>query len=106
MSVDGVRVETDWLREYAKRVDQGAQALRRARDTVDAHPLPPEAFGELGRTVRVADAYGRAAALLRQQLDRACEVLGAAGVGLVKVAEHYEGHDSNSASTLRRAHRG
>ncbi|SHE42719.1 hypothetical protein [Streptoalloteichus hindustanus] len=103
--MDGIRVETDWLRDYARRVDQGAQAVRRARDTVNAHPLPPEAFGELGRTVRVTDAYGRAAALLRQQLDRACEVLGAAGVGLVKVADHYEGHDSDNASTLKRTQR-
>jgi len=103
--VGAIRVDTDRLREYAKQVDDAAQAVQELHDAVNAHPLPVEAFGELGRAVRVADAYGRAATLLHDQLTRAQEVLAGVAVELNKVSDHYEGQEGDNARAITRSDR-
>ena len=88
-----ISVDPRWLELYAKRVEEAAEELAHARDALRQSPLPPATFGELGRTLRSSEAYGRAAGLLNQQLDRACEVLASAATGLHKVADHYGDED-------------
>ncbi|MGW0523843.1 hypothetical protein [Crossiella sp. NPDC003009] len=97
-----VRVDTDWLNGYAKQVAAAGDELGRAAGSLGASPLGPEAFGELGRQLRTAESYARAAELLRGQLARAGEVLRSASGELGEVVKHYQGGESDSASGLRR----
>ncbi|KOX22986.1 hypothetical protein ADK67_22440 [Saccharothrix sp. NRRL B-16348] len=86
---------------YAKRVEEAAEELTRARSELREAPMRPQSFGELGRTLRNAEAYGRAAGLLNQQLDRACEVLTSAAKGLHDVAEHYGAQDDDAVALIK-----
>ncbi|MFD9733998.1 hypothetical protein [Umezawaea sp. NPDC059074] len=101
----GVSVDARWLELYARRVDEAAEELGQARAHLREAPLSPRTFGEIGRTVRGAEAYGRAAALLQEQLDRACEVLTAAGQGLHDVAGHYGGVEDEAVHVIKQADR-
>ena len=96
-----VAIDPRWLELYAQRVEEAADELTRARAELREAPMGPRSFGELGRTLRSAESYGRAAGLLNQQLDRACEVLTSAAKGLQEVAEHYGAQDEDAVATLK-----
>lgn len=100
-----ITVDPAWLELYAKRVDAAAEELTHARDALRQSPLPPATFGEIGRGLRSAEAYSRAAGLLHQQLDRACEVLASAATGLHSVAEHYGGSEDEAVHLIKKADR-
>jgi hypothetical protein len=99
----GGRVSMDprWLELYAERVEEAAEELAGARAELREAPLRDRSFGELGRTLRNAEAYGRAAGMLDQQLDRACEVLTSAAKGLHEVAEHYGAQDDDAVALIK-----
>ncbi|QFZ23447.1 hypothetical protein [Saccharothrix syringae] len=101
------RVEVDprWIELYARRVEEAAEELSRARDELRRAPVPPHGFGEVGRALRSSEAYRRAAGVLNGQLDRACEVLTAAAHGLHEVAGHYGSRDDEAIALLRAADR-
>lgn len=103
----GTRVEVDprWIELYARRVEDAAEELSRARDGLRRAPVSPAGFGELGRVLRSGEAYRRAAGVLNAQLDRACEVLASAAEGLHEVAEHYGGQDDEAVALIRTAGR-
>ncbi|ONI82809.1 hypothetical protein ALI22I_41945 [Saccharothrix sp. ALI-22-I] len=98
-------IDPRWLELYAQRVDEAAEELTRARAELREAPLRTQSFGELGRTLRSAEAYGRAAGMLNQQLDRACEVLTSAAKGLHDVAEHYGAQDDDAVALIKNADR-
>ncbi|MEV0678501.1 hypothetical protein AB0I60_18485 [Actinosynnema sp. NPDC050436] len=100
-----IAVDARWVELYAKRVDEAAEELTRARADLRAEPVRPQSFGDLGRVLRSAEAYGRAAALLDRQLDRACEVLTSAARNLHAVAEHYGSQEDEAAALIRNADR-
>lgn len=104
-SAGRVSVDPRWLELYAERVDEAAGELARARAELRDAPVRPRSFGELGRTLRSAESYGRAAGLLQRQLDRACEVLTAAAAGLHEVAEHYGAQDEDAVALIKGAER-
>jgi hypothetical protein len=68
-------------------------------------PLGDEAFGELGRQVRTAEAYQRAAACLSDQLTRAVETLHAASDSLNEVVSRYQGSEHDNVKSIKRADR-
>ena len=96
-----VSVDPRWLELYAKRVEEAAEELTRARTELREAPMRPQSFGELGRTLRSAEAYGRAAGMLNQQLDRACEVLTSAAKGLHDAAEHFGSQDDEVVALIK-----
>jgi hypothetical protein len=96
-----VSIDPRWLELYAKRVDEAAEELAHARTELRQAPVRAQSFGELGRTLRSAEAYGRAAGMLNQQLDRACEVLASAAKGLHDVAEHYGAQDDDVVASIK-----
>ncbi|CCH35114.1 hypothetical protein ABZ816_21360 [Actinosynnema sp. NPDC047251] len=100
-----IAVDARWVELYAKRVDEAAEELSRARTELRAEPVRAQSFGELGRSLRSAEAYGRAAAMLNGQLDRACEVLTAAAHGLHAVAEHYGSQEDEAVALIKNADR-
>ncbi|MFI9007245.1 hypothetical protein ACIGNX_08465 [Actinosynnema sp. NPDC053489] len=97
----GVSVDPRRLELYARRVEEAAEELTRAREGLREAPVRPASFGELGRALRSAEAYGRAAGLLNRQLDRACEVLASAAEGLHQVAEHYGAQDDDAVALIK-----
>lgn len=103
VAVGGGKVSADprWLELYSRRVEEAAEELTRARAELREAPVGGQSFGELGRTLRSAEAYGRAAAVLNQQLDRACEVLASAAKGLHDVAEHYGAQDDDAIALIK-----
>ncbi|WP_433274922.1 hypothetical protein ACQPZF_38870 [Actinosynnema sp. CS-041913] len=100
-----IAVDARWVELYAKRVDEAAAELSRARTELRAAPVRAQSFGELGRTLRSDEAYRRAAGMLNQQLDRACEVLTSAARGLHEVAEHYGSQDEEAVALIKKADR-
>ncbi|PRY43586.1 hypothetical protein [Umezawaea tangerina] len=100
-----IEVDSAWLELYAKRVEDAAEELSLARGELHDNPLRPQSFGEIGRGLRTAEAYGRASRLLNQQLDRACDVLKAAGKGLHDVAGHYGGTEDEAVRLIKNADR-
>ncbi|MEU4744443.1 hypothetical protein AB0G02_28840 [Actinosynnema sp. NPDC023658] len=96
-----VSMDPRWLELYAERVEEAAGELARARDELRQQPVRAQSFGELGRALRNAEAYGRAAGMLNQQLDRACEVLASAAKGLHEVAEHYGAQDDDAVALIK-----
>ncbi|WP_158844807.1 hypothetical protein [Saccharothrix deserti] len=100
-----VAVDPRWLELYAERVEEAAEELTRARAELREAPVRAQSFGELGRTLRSAEAYSRAAGMLNQQLDRACEVLTSAAKGLHEVAEHYSAQDDEAIASLKAVER-
>jgi hypothetical protein len=98
-----IKVDPDWVRGYARQVAAGAETLSTGSDALTAAPLTAESFGSLGRTVRIAESYGRAADVLRGQLIRAVEALESAAHSLDEVAETYEVSDGDGVHTLNRS---
>ena len=99
----GIEVDPGWVNDYAKTVGNASDELRRASDALHRMPLGAEAFGELGRTIRTAEAYTRAATTLRDQLTRAMESLKSASDGLRAVAAQHTTQDEDSAGQIKRA---
>lgn len=106
MTMAGIKINPDWVGGYAKRVARAADELDKGEDLMQTAPLGQESFGELGRTVRSADAYARASEMLRGQLSRAVEALTSASEGLREVAERYRAADDDSAHLIKRSERG
>jgi hypothetical protein len=98
-----IKVDPDWVIDYAKKVSSAAGRLADGAAVLDTAPLGPDAFGELGRTVRVADAYQRASSALRAQLARGVEALTSAGESLEDVVGRYRTSDDDGVATLRRS---
>jgi len=98
--VDTIRVDLDWLRDYAAVLDRRADEARSVLGELRGHQLGEDAFGDVGRSLGTPQAYRRAAGSLLAQLDRAEEVLNAAAVALRQAAEHYQGTDADGARTL------
>lgn len=96
-----VSIDPRWLELYAQRVEEAAEELTAARAGLREAPLGVRSFGELGRTLRNAEAYSRAAGMLNQQLDRACDVLTSAAKGLHEVAEHYGAQDDDAVALIK-----
>lgn len=99
----GIKVDPDWVSGYGGTVSAAADRLADGAGVLDTAPLGPEAFGELGRTVRTAEAYQRASTALREQLARGVEALNAAAESLNEVAEQYRTSDDDGVVTLRRS---
>jgi hypothetical protein len=87
--------------EYAKLADDGARTLAEAGERVGA-PLEQEAFGSLGRGMRVPASYERAATVLREQLTRGTEALTSVSDGLVKVTSTYQTADDDNVRAIKR----
>jgi ABC-type transporter Mla subunit MlaD len=101
--VAGVKIDPDAVARYAKTMAKGADRLDGSAKSLKGETLGVEAFGELGRQVRTAEAYSRAANTLRDQLARAIETLHAASDTLEKVAEQYKAGDQDTVKTITRA---
>jgi Excreted virulence factor EspC, type VII ESX diderm len=104
VAVADIEVDPDWVSGYATTVGAASDELSKASDALGESPLGAEAFGELGRTARTADAYTRAATTLRDQLSRAVASLRSASDGLSAVAAQHTGQDEDSASQIKRTH--
>jgi hypothetical protein len=102
----GIKIDPDWVSGYAKRVARAADELDKGADLMGSAPLRHDSFGDLGRTVRSADAYARAAEMLRGQLSRAVEALTSAADGLRDVADRYRAADDDSAHLIKRSEHG
>ncbi|MFI9814791.1 hypothetical protein [Saccharothrix variisporea] len=100
-----VSVDARWVELYAQRVEEAADELSKAREQLRAAPVRPHSFGELGKTLRTSEAYARAAGMLNQQLDRACEVLASASKNLHAVAKHYGGQEDEAVALIKKAQR-
>jgi hypothetical protein len=101
--VSGIEVDPAWVDGYATKVRDSADDLRKAADSLNGAALGADAFGELGRTARTADAYLRAAGTLREQLGRAVDSLSSAAEGLNSVTRRYSTDDEDSAGQINRA---
>jgi hypothetical protein len=99
----GIKVDPDWIVDYAKTAAEAAGRLSDGATVLDTAPLGPEAFGELGRTVRTAEAYQRASTALRAQLDRGVEALTSAGETLRDIADKHRASDDDGVVALRRS---
>ncbi|WNV90860.1 hypothetical protein [Umezawaea sp. Da 62-37] len=98
-----IEVDSAWLELYAERVEDAAGELSLARGELHDNPLRPQSFGGIGGDLRTAEAYARASRLLNRQLDRACDVLRAAGKGLHDVAGHYGGTEDEAVRLINKA---
>ncbi|MET0233679.1 MAG: hypothetical protein ABW224_03470 [Kibdelosporangium sp.] len=99
----GVKIDPDGVTSYAKTMTKGADQLDSAADALKGDTLGVEAFGELGRQVKSAEAYLRASSTLRDQLDRAIESLHAASGSLTEVAERYISSDKDAVRKISRS---
>ena len=100
--MDTVRVNVDWLADYAAALDKHADEASGVLGSLKEHPLDDEAFGEVGQSMGTPGSYQRAADSLFTQLTRAEEVLTAAATALREVSEHYRGTDEDGAKTLEK----
>lgn len=98
--MDTIKVDLDWLRDYATVLDRRADEARGVLGSLREHRVDDDLFGEVGRSLGTPRAYQAAADSLFAQLDRAEEVLTAAATALRQAAEHYEGTDVDGALTL------
>lgn len=101
--MSGIKIDPEWIKDYAKTVERSGSELGTARDTLKGAPLPADAFGELGRNTGTDTAYEQASKTLQDQLSRAVDAIAAAAKGLTKVAEHLGSHDEDAAAAIRRA---
>ncbi|MBP2322502.1 hypothetical protein JOF56_002887 [Kibdelosporangium banguiense] len=99
----GMKIDPDGVTSYAKTMTKGADQLGSAADALKGDTLGVEAFGELGRQVRTAEAYSRAASALCDQLDRAVESLHAASDSLTEVAERYLTGERDAVQQIKRS---
>ena len=100
--MSGIRVDTEWLTQYAGQVRAAGEEIAAARRELDGTRLEPESFGEVGRSAGAADAYARLAALLGDQTRRAGEVLTGAGDELRQVVDFHTGGDDDNAKDIAR----
>jgi hypothetical protein len=100
--VTGIKVDAAWVGGYAKLTANSAEALAEGARTMAVEPLSDESFGEFGRATGAAQAYGKAAQLLRGQLARAVEALNAASDGLAKVTAVYQDTEESGVRAIRR----
>ncbi|WP_344683770.1 hypothetical protein [Saccharopolyspora taberi] len=100
--MSGIRVDTEWLTQYADEVTAAGEEIGNARRELDGARLEPESFGELGRKEGAADAYQRLAGLLGDQASRASEVLTGAGRELREVVDFHTGGDDDNAEDIAR----
>lgn len=100
--MDTVRVDTDWLGDYATALDRRADEARTVLNTLRGQQLTEETFGEVGRSMGTPQGYQRAADALLAQLARADEVLTSAATALRQVCEHYRGTDLDSARIIEK----
>ncbi|HVK23414.1 MAG TPA: hypothetical protein VM677_18825 [Actinokineospora sp.] len=98
-----IKIDPDWVSGYAKKVAAGADTLSTASTALNTAPLTAESFGSLGRTVRVAESYCRAAEVLRGQLTRAVESLESAAHSLGEISGTYRESDEDSLRTIKRS---
>lgn len=103
--MSAMEVDPERVSAYAKTTKQAAGDLSGAQDKLTGTHLSGDAFGELGRTVRAAEAYSKASGTLLGQLSRAVEALHSASEGLDAVAESHRGSDDTAAKHITRAHR-
>jgi hypothetical protein len=100
--VTGIKFDAEWVGGYGELAAKSAEALGEGVRTMAAHPLTDESFGQLGRTLRVTEAYTSVAGTLRDQLGRAVEALSSASTGLEQVSAKYVDSDETNASTIHR----
>jgi hypothetical protein len=100
--VTGIKVDAAWVGGYAKLTADSAGVLADGVTAMAINPLNDESFGELGRATGAAQAYGKAAQLLRDQLARAVEALNAASDGLEKVTAVYQDTDESGMRAIKR----
>ncbi|HEY0637648.1 MAG TPA: hypothetical protein VGD67_08375 [Pseudonocardiaceae bacterium] len=98
--MDQVRVNVDWLEDYAALLDRHADEAGTTLTSLRSHGLSDEAFGDVGQEMGTPRSYQRAAESLYTQLGRAEEVLSAAAAALREVSEHYQGTDLDGALGL------
>ncbi|MBO0841468.1 MAG: hypothetical protein J2O49_11680 [Sciscionella sp.] len=100
----GISVDMQRLSEHAKTLAAASQELAQCRDRI-AVTISAEAFGQLGKAVRVEEAYASAAGALGGQLSRAINALASAADGLTEVAGGHASADEDNAALLRRVGR-
>lgn len=98
----GIKFDPAWVGGYAKLAGNSAEALAEGAKTMGTAPLDQESFGQLGRTVHTTQAYGTAAKMLRDQLDRAVAALHSAATELDKVTEGYLGAEDDSVVAIKK----
>ena len=101
--VSGVKIDPALVTGYAKTVVKAADQLSGPAGDLNGAPLGNDAFGDLGRQVRTAEAYARASATLRGQLTRAIETLHAASDSLNQVVAQYQASEHATTQTIKRA---
>lgn len=97
----GIKLDAAWVGGYAKLTADSSDALGEGVQTMATNPLDAESFGELGRALNTAQAYGKAAQLLREQLGRAVEALASASEGLANVTAAYQDTDETGRQAMR-----
>jgi hypothetical protein len=100
--VTGIKLDAAWVGGYAKLAAGSADSLAEGVNTMAIAPLDDASFGELGRALNTAQAYGKAAQLLRDQLARAVEALSGASDGLEKVTAVYQDTDESGMRAIKR----
>jgi hypothetical protein len=100
--VTGIKFDAAWVGGYGALAANSADALAEGVSTMAAAPLTEESFGELGRTIRTAEAYDKAAQLLRGQLGRAVEALTSASDGLAQLTAVYQDTEDEGVRVIRR----
>jgi hypothetical protein len=100
--VTGMKFDPSWVSGYGALAADSAGALAEGVETMAVAPLDDESFGELGRTIHTAEAYGTAANMLRDQLSRAVETLTSAAAGLEKLTAAYRDVDEQTIQAIRR----
>ncbi len=100
--MDTVRVNVDWLADYAAALDKHSDEAHAVLGALREQPLDDEAFGDVGQSMGTPQSYQRAADSLMAQLTRAEEVLTAAATALREVSEHYQGTDLDGAKILEK----
>ena len=101
----GIKFDPAWVGGYADLTANSADALAEGATTMGTAPLDQESFGELGATVGTAQAYGKAADILRGQLSRAVEALGSASEGLTEITAAYADTEALGTRAIRKEER-
>lgn len=101
----GVEINPELVARYGKLAAGAADDLDHGAGVLRSAPLDNEAFGKLGRTVRTAEAYARAARTLQAELHRATEALTSVSEELREVAQRYRRTDEDAAVAIKRNER-
>lgn len=97
----GIRVDSGWIADYARTVEQAGDDLTHVLDDLRGTPLGSASFGDVGKQLGTAEAYNRASTTLQQQLSRAAAALTSAADNLRKVATQHSASDADAAASLR-----